>query len=117
MHARSQPRPTPPRPAPPRPAPPRPALPSPAQPSPACTPHFLAVPALHHPVVAVKGQLVAQQVQQAGLWGVVLRPAPAQGRGVGGSERRVAARWQCVCAGRRGEGAQGRGGEQGLAGS
>ena len=39
-------------------------------------PHFLAA-AVDDPVVAVKGQLVAQQVEQARLGGVVLRPPPA----------------------------------------
>jgi hypothetical protein len=48
----------------------------------ASSPHFLPA-AVHHPVVSVKGQAVAQQVEQAGLGGVVLRAAPA------GSSREV----------------------------
>lgn len=38
--------------------------------------------AVHHPVVPVKGQAVAQQVEQAGLGRELLRPPPAAGRQV-----------------------------------
>lgn len=42
----------------------------------ACAPDLLPA-AVHHPVVAVKGQAVAQQVEQAGLGRELLRPPPA----------------------------------------
>ena len=60
-------------------------------------PHFLAA-AIDDPVVAVKGQLVAQQVEQARLGRVVLRPPPA-GRQAGRQAKRQAHSTGCITAG------------------